>query len=58
MEWLPGASATVAPALSAMARCAGGGIIRSSVAIRYQLGLLRQAGSETAPASALTPHGT
>src|SRR6185503_20081212 len=37
---------------------AGGGIIRSSVAIRYQLGLLRQAGSLTAPLSASTPHGT
>ena len=35
-EWLPGYSLTVAPARSAMARCAGGGIIRSSVEIRYQ----------------------
>src|SRR3954452_4751805 len=41
-----------------MARCAGGGIIRSSDATRYQLGLLRQAGSLTAPLSASTPHGT
>ena len=42
-EWLPGLSMTVAPARSAMACCAGGGIIRSSVAIRYQVGLDRQA---------------
>src|SRR5260370_37497897 len=41
-----------------MARWAGGGIIRSSVDTRYQLGFWRQAGSVTAPASALTPHGT
>jgi hypothetical protein len=43
MAWLPGASMTVEPARSDMVRCAGGGIIWSSVAIRYQLGLLRQA---------------
>src|SRR5215207_3841972 len=49
---------TVEPARSAIARWAGGGIIRSSVATRYQLGLLRQAGSLTAPLSASTPHGT
>jgi hypothetical protein len=30
---------TVEPVRSDMARCAGGGIIRSSVAIRYQLGV-------------------
>ena len=35
------------PARSDIVRCAGGGIIRSSVATRYQLGLLRQAGSVT-----------
>jgi hypothetical protein len=34
------------------------GIMRSSVATRYQLGLMRQAGSVTLPLSASTPHGT
>src|SRR5258707_5137691 len=58
MEWLPGASTTVEPARPDMTRWAGGGIIRSSVATRYQLGLLRQAGSLTAPLRASTPHGT
>ena len=58
MAWLPATSMTVAPARSAIARCAGGGIIRSSVATRYQLGLTRQAGSVIAPPSAPTPHGT
>jgi len=42
MEWLPGDSATVAPARSAIVRWAGGGIMRSSVATRYQVGLLRR----------------
>ncbi len=37
---------------------AGGGIIRSSVAMRYQLGFDRHAGSLMAPPSASTPHGT
>ena len=41
-----------------MGPCAGGGIIRSSVATRYQLGLARHAGSVTAPPSAPTLHGT
>src|SRR5258705_7183077 len=41
-----------------MIRWAGGGIILSSVATRYQLGLLRHAGLVMGPASALTPHGT
>jgi hypothetical protein len=45
MAWLPATSITVEPARSDMARWAGGGIIRSSVGIRYQLGLVRQAGS-------------
>src|SRR3954467_11104351 len=40
-----------------MARWGGGGIIRSSVATRYQDGLTRHAGSDTAPLSASTPHG-
>jgi hypothetical protein len=41
-----------------MARWAAGGIIWSSAATRYQDGLLRQAGSVTAPPSASTPAGT
>src|SRR5262245_15779780 len=41
-----------------MARWASGGIIRSSVATMYQLGLVFHAGSLTAPFSASTPHGT
>ena len=41
MAWLPGASVTAALARSAMARWAGGGIIRSSVVTRYQDGLVR-----------------
>src|SRR3954452_24008288 len=41
-----------------MARCAGGGIMWSSVATRYQLGFARHAGSVTVPLSASTPHGT
>src|SRR3954468_2159690 len=57
-EWLASASATVEPALSDIARCAGGGIILSSVVRRYQLGLLRHAGSLIVPLNASTPHGT
>src|ERR1700761_8676533 len=41
-----------------MARCAGGGIIPSSVATKYQLGFFAQAGSVTAPWRAATPQGT
>src|SRR4030081_427342 len=41
-----------------MKRWAGGGIILSSVATRYQLGLVFHAGSLIAPPSASTPHGT
>src|SRR5688572_23738653 len=41
-----------------MTRCAGGGIMRSSVATRYQLGFDFHAGAVTAPTSAATPHGT
>src|SRR5438034_6313588 len=41
-----------------MKRWAGGGIILSSVATRYQLGLVFHAGSLIAPLSAPTPHGT
>src|SRR5436309_15574162 len=49
---------TVEPARADIARWAGGGIIRSSVATRYQLGLIRHAGSLIVPPSAPTPHGT
>jgi hypothetical protein len=45
----------VAPARFAIARCASGGIILSSVATRYQLGFDFQAGSYTAPPSARQP---
>src|SRR5215510_15830537 len=41
-----------------MKRCAPGGIILSSRAKRYQLGLLFQAGSVTAPPAASRPQGT
>src|SRR4030081_2193936 len=58
MAWLPFASVTVEPARLAIRRCAGGGIILSSVATRYQLCLLFHAGSLMAPPSAPTPHGT
>src|SRR5256885_16667857 len=58
MEWLPAASTTVEPARWDMKRWAGGGTFRSSDATRYQLGLVHQAGSVTAPARASTPQGT
>src|SRR3954467_1244295 len=58
MAWLPLTSTTVAPAREDIARWAGDGIIRSLVAIRYQLGLDLQAGSLMAPPSASTPQGT
>src|SRR5258708_27611858 len=58
MAWLPGCSVTVDPARWDMARWAGGGIIRSLAATRYQLGFIRQAGSLIAPPSAFTFHGT
>src|SRR3954468_15509149 len=38
--------------------CAGGGIILSSVAVRYQLGLAFHAASVIEPVSAATAHGT
>src|SRR5256714_14946110 len=38
--------------------CAGGGIILSSVATRYQLGFVFHAGSLIAPLSASRPQGT
>src|SRR5258705_11101732 len=56
--WLPATSTTVEPARLAIMRCAGGGIILSSVATRYQLGFDFHAGSLIVPASAWTPHGT
>src|SRR4051812_29574325 len=55
---LPGVSTTVAPARSDISRCSDGGIIRSSVVTRYQLGLVRQAGSLIVPPAASRPHGT
>src|SRR5664279_5426908 len=58
MAWLPATSVVVEPARSDMARWAGGGIIRSSVVTRYQLGVVRQAGSVIAPPRAFTPQGT
>jgi|SRR5580698_5422722 hypothetical protein len=56
--WLPATSVTVEPARWDIARWAGGGIILSSLATRYQLGLVFHAGWVTAPASASTPQGT
>src|SRR5580693_8236457 len=56
--WLAFTSLTDAPARDDIARCAGGGIILSSVAITYQVGLVRHAGFVTAPSSAWTPQGT
>src|SRR2546423_14437555 len=58
MAWLPLASATVEPARLDMKRCASGGIILSSVATRYQLGLVFHAGSLILPPRASTPHAT
>src|SRR5919107_6281411 len=58
MAWLPCSSTTVEPARSDIERWAGGGIIRSSVATRYQLGFFRHAGSLIVPLKASTPHGT
>jgi len=56
--WLPSTSTVVAPARLDMDRCAGGGIILSLVATRYQLGFDFQAGVVTVPSRACTPHGT
>jgi hypothetical protein len=56
--WLPLTSTTVEPARLDMNCCAGGGIILSSVATRYQLGLVFHAGSLIAPLSASSPQGT
>src|SRR5882724_11903492 len=58
MAWLPLTSTTVAPARLDMDRWASGGIILSSVAIMYQLGLALHAGSLITPANASKPHGT
>src|SRR5260370_40642388 len=55
---MPGTAVTVDPARLDMKRCAGGGIILSSVVTRYQLGFVFHAGSSIEPLSAATPHGT
>src|SRR5258705_59908 len=49
---------TVEPARSDIRRCAGGGIILSSVVTMYQLGFAFHAGSVIVPANASTPQGT
>jgi hypothetical protein len=53
-----GTPVTAAPVRSAIARCADGGIIRSSLATTYRLSLIRQATSLIVPPSAFTPQGT
>lgn len=58
MAWLPLTSTTLEPARLDMARWASGGIILSSVATRYQLGLTLHAASLIVPLRAPTPHGT
>src|SRR5258706_13107134 len=58
MEWLPATSTTVEPARFDIPCCAAGGIIRSDVAMRYQLGFVFHAGSVTGPFNAFTPQGT
>src|SRR5271169_868089 len=58
MAWLPLTSTVAEPARLDMARCASGGIILSSVATKYQLGLAFHAGSLIVPLRASTPHGT
>src|SRR6266550_7390197 len=58
MAWLPLTSTTVAPARLDMNRCASGGIILSSVATRYQLGLVFHAAVVTLPFRASSPQGT
>src|SRR5260370_41400240 len=55
---MPGTAVTVDPARLDMKRCAGGGIILSSVVTRYQLGFVFHAGSSIEPLSAATPQGT
>src|SRR5258707_882109 len=56
--WFAATSTVLAPMRSHIALWAGGGIIRSSLATRYQLGLDRHADSTTAPLRASSPHGT
>ena len=58
MAWLPPTSLTVEPARRDINCCAGGGIILSSVTIRYQLGLVFHAGVLTGPLRASNPQGT
>jgi len=57
-EWLALTSTTFEPARFDMKRWASGGIIRSSVVTRYQLGFVFQAASVTVPLNASSPHGT
>src|SRR5215813_14064947 len=57
-EWLPLTSTTVEPARWDIDRWASGGIIKSSVATKYQLGFDLHAGSVTAPPAASRPQGT
>src|SRR6266513_1428783 len=58
MAWLPFTSTTEEPARLDMERCASGGIILSSVVIKYQLGFDFHAGSLILPLRASKPHGT
>ena len=58
MAWQPLASTTVALIRFDMERCASGGIIRSSVVTRYQLGFDLHAGSVILVLGASTPRGT
>jgi hypothetical protein len=58
MAWLPLTSTTLEPACWDIARWASGGIILSSVEIKYQLGFIFHAGSLIVPLSASRPHGT
>jgi hypothetical protein len=50
-------AARIEPARLAIARSAAGGIMRSSVATRYQLAFDRHAGPVKVPARASTPVG-
>lgn len=55
LVWLPAWSAVFAPARFAIMRWAGTGIMWSSVATRYQDGLVFQAGLVTSPFKASSP---
>src|SRR4029453_1201107 len=58
IAWVPLAPTTMEPARLAIARGASGGILLSSVATKYQLGFVLQAGSLIAPLKHAIPHGT